>query len=343
MYLSRLSKSGTDVSIGSENGLLARRRQGNDGHLNSAVIIMSQTISGTQLLPSGEPLLSSPGIVASDFQQPAWMRPYTDGTRNGYAQSLLAYAEYFSIDGSADTDPEIEERMAINRTPMIAYASRTGTKRNLDAMRQNGWRLLVSAKGVLRTEGFKYCLDNGAWSAFTSGQPFDDYAFQKAFELLGESADFVVVPDIVCGGRESLDFSLKWLERLKGSPAKLLLATQNGITPDDVREYLSPAVGLFVGGDTEWKLKTVHSWGILARRRNCHLHVGRVNSAKRIDLCARAGAHSVDGTSASMYSKVVPALSAAVDNTERQADFCNPNGQAFDLTPYDCAWPLDLQ
>lgn len=304
---------------------------------------MIQANSGTLLLPSGEHLPSSAGTAASEFQQPSWMRPYTEGTRNGYSQSVLAYASYYGVDGSADTDPELEERIAINRTPMIAYASRTGTKRNLEAMRQNGWRLLVSAKGVLRTEGFKYCLDNGAWSAFTSGQPFDDYAFQKAFELLGEAADFVVVPDIVCGSRRSLDFSLEWLERLKGSPAKLLLATQNGIKPDDVREYLSPSVGLFVGGDTEWKLKTVHSWGVLARRRNCHLHVGRVNSAKRIDLCARSGAHSVDGTSASMYSKVVPALTAAVDNSERQADFCSPNGQDFDLTAYDCDWPTDLQ
>lgn len=304
---------------------------------------MIQAINGTQQLPSGEIPLSPSSIAECNFQQPAWMRPYTEGTRNGYSQSVMAYADYYGVDGSADTDSEVEERIAITRTPMIAYASRTGTKRNLDAMRQNGWRLLVSAKGVLRTEGFKYCLDNGAWSAFTSGQPFDDYAFQKAFELLGEAADFVVVPDIVCGGLASLEFSLKWLDRLQGSPAKLLIATQNGIKPDDVREYLSPAVGLFVGGDTSWKLKSVHSWSVLARRRNCHLHVGRVNSAKRIDLCARAGAHSVDGTSASMYSKVVPALTAALDNSERQADFCSPNGQDFGLTQYDCAWPSDLQ
>jgi hypothetical protein len=120
------------------------------------VIIMIQAINGTQQLPSGE-FLPSPGSIAEcNFQQPAWMRPYTEGTRNGYAQSVMAYADYHGVDGSADTDSEVEERITINRTPMIAYASRTGTKRNLEAMRQNGWRLLVSAKGVLRTEGFKY-------------------------------------------------------------------------------------------------------------------------------------------------------------------------------------------
>jgi hypothetical protein len=306
--------------------------------------MIETSISKQTSLPSSGPVteLTGTGSDSIQFQQPAWMRPYVEGTRSGYSQSLLAYSEYFGVDGSADFDPEIEERVAVNRTPMIAYASRTGTKRNLDAMRANGWRLLVSAKGVLRTEGFKYCLDNGAWSAFTSGQPFDAYAFEKAFEKLGEAADFVVVPDIVCGGQKSLDFSLRWLERLRGSPAKLLLATQNGIKPDDVREYLSPAVGLFVGGDTTWKLATLHSWSILARRRRCHVHIGRVNSAKRIDLCARAGAHSVDGTSASMYALSIPRLSAAVDNTERQMDFCSPNGQDLDQTSYDCAWPTGL-
>lgn len=45
---------------------------------------------------------------------------------------------------------------------MIGYASRTGTRRNLDALRAAGWRLMVSARGALRTEGFPYALDNGA-------------------------------------------------------------------------------------------------------------------------------------------------------------------------------------
>lgn len=68
---------------------------------------------------------------------------------------------------------------------MIPYASRTGTRRNLALLRAAGWRLFVSAKGVLRTEGFPYALDNGAWSAFTQGEDFDVEAFEKAFDLLG--------------------------------------------------------------------------------------------------------------------------------------------------------------
>jgi hypothetical protein len=41
---------------------------------------------------------------------------------------------------------------------MQMYASRTGTRRNLAALRAAGWRLLVSATGVHRHEGFCYML-----------------------------------------------------------------------------------------------------------------------------------------------------------------------------------------
>jgi hypothetical protein len=62
---------------------------------------------------------------------------------------------------------------------MIAYASRTGTRRNLDALRNAEWRLMVSTRGVLRTEGFSYALDNGAWTSFQRGEPSHAAAFER--------------------------------------------------------------------------------------------------------------------------------------------------------------------
>lgn len=190
----------------------------------------------------------------------------------------------------------------------MAYASRTGTRRNLRALRAAGWRLMVSAKGVLRNEGFAYALDNGAWTAFQQGEPFDEEAFRKALDLLGEDADWIVVPDIVAGGLASLDYSLTWLDRI---PGHRLLAVQNGMEPDDVRDLLGPSVGLFVGGDTEWKERTARQWGALARDVGCHLHVGRVNTARRIAICAEAGAHSFDGSSVSRFVVNLPRLNNA--------------------------------
>jgi hypothetical protein len=276
------------------------------------------------------------------FTPPSWMTPYKEGSRVGYSQAVMAYADYYNVDGSADLEPECEERLPVHRREMVSYASRTGTKQNLAALREAGWRLLVSPTGVLRTEDFRYCLDNGAWTAFQQGRPFDERAFGRAIDLLGEGSDFFILPDIVAGGMRSLEFSLKWKERLSGIPTLTLLAVQDGMEPDDVREYLNPACGIFLGGSTEWKLATANAWGVLARRRNCYYHIGRVNSAKRIHLCAAAGAHSFDGTSATRFSKTLPRLDAALDHAERQVDFFSPQAKPMGETDFDCGWPFKL-
>lgn len=197
---------------------------------------------------------------------------------------------------------------------MIAYASRTGTRRNLDALRCAGWRLLVSAKGVLRNEGFPYALDNGAWSAYTKGQPFDERAFIVALSKLGASADWTVIPDIVAGGHASLDLSLKWMRRVLDESPRALLAVQDGIEAKDVRPFIGERVGIFVGGSTTWKLATLTNWCALGRETSSWVHVGRVNTARRISACSVAGATSFDGTSATRFSSTVRPL----DHARRQ-------------------------
>ena len=198
---------------------------------------------------------------------------------------------------------------------MIAYASRTGTRRNLDALRRAGWRLMVSARGALRTEGFRYALDNGAWTSFQRGEPFDEAAFERAIVRLGADADWIVVPDIVMGGIASLKFSRTWLARLRNrralAKARFMVAVQNGIAPAHVRDLVGPRVGIFVGGDTEWKLATMAGWARFAHARGATCHVGRVNSARRIRLCAGAGVDSFDGSGVSRFAAALPPLDLA--------------------------------
>lgn len=203
----------------------------------------------------------------------------------------------------------------------MGYASRTGTRRNLDALRLAGWRLLISARGVLRDEGMPYALDNGAWTAFQRNEPFDVPAFQRAVDMFGERADWVVIPDIVTGGLESLDFSLSWIDRLAGC-RRLLIAVQDGMTPEVIRPLLSDRIGIFVGGSTEWKLATAIEWGHLAHEVGCYMHVGRVNTVRRVRLCAAAGADSFDGTSATMFSQTLPML----DWARKARDMFSPAG-----------------
>lgn len=201
---------------------------------------------------------------------------------------------------------------------MIPYCTRTGTISTLAELEARAWGLLLSAKGRLgpldRWSG-RRALDNGAWWSFQHGQPFDEVAFGRAVDLFGEGSDFIVVPDIVAGGRASLDLSLSWLDRLKGV-APLLLAVQNGIEEADVAPLLGPQLGIFVGGSTEWKLATMAGWARLAHAHGAWVHVARVNTQKRIRRCAAAGADSFDGASGAMFPCSIPAL----DTARRQTD-----------------------
>ena len=195
---------------------------------------------------------------------------------------------------------------------MIGYASNTGTKRNLEALRVHGWRILLTPDNPKRRPELCHGIDNGAWGAFQKQIPFDAAAFLSLVERHGDAADFVVIPDIVAGGMASLEFSLTWLDRLQHLE-KILLPVQDGMDVLTVAAVLHqyPKMGIFLGGTTEWKLSTMLQWGILAAAMNRHYHVGRVNTMRRIRLCAEAGASSFDGTSATMYACTLPMLESA--------------------------------
>ena len=194
---------------------------------------------------------------------------------------------------------------------MIAYASRTGTKRNLDALRAAGWRLMISATGVHRTEGFRYAIDNGAWTAFVQRTQWDKGSFLALLEAHGEDADFVVAPDIVAGGLASLRLSEYWLPRLVKYGHRRLIPVQDGMTVADTRPLVGRDVGIFVGGTTDFKVDTMGRWADLARERDSYCHVGRVNSEIRIRMCGRHGVDSFDGSSASRYAVTLRALEDA--------------------------------
>lgn len=192
----------------------------------------------------------------------------------------------------------------------MAYATQTSTRRNLDALRAAGWRLLLSPVGDLRTKGFSYGLDNGAWSYHQQNAPFDCTAFERACELVGRGADWIVVPDIVMGGIESLELSRSWLQRLREYGTRLLIPVQDGMQDEHLAPLLSPMVGVFVGGSTDFKEQTMARWTRLAHAFGGYCHVGRVNTLRRIRICAAAGADSFDGTSATRYAVTLPKLDA---------------------------------
>jgi hypothetical protein len=161
-------------------------------------------------------------------------------------------------------------------------------------------------------ERLRFAIDNGAWTAFQQKTPFDGDAFWDLAERYGCAADFVVCPDIVAGGMESLAFSVSWMPKMRHFK-QILLPVQDGMEASEVGKILRERrnVGIFLGGTTEYKLREMYGWGMVAASWRRWYHVGRVNSMRRIRLCAEAGATSFDGTSATMYSCNVPMLTAA--------------------------------
>lgn len=195
---------------------------------------------------------------------------------------------------------------------MIAFASRTGTRRNLAALRGAGWGLFVSAAGVWRDEGFELVGgDNGAWTDFQRGLAFDEARFSRFVDWFGVRPTLLILPDIVLGGEASLRLSLKWKEALASHPAKLLIAVQNGMEPGDIAPHLSPRIGIAIGGDTAWKVGTMPTWAALARQHGAHCHTLRVNTEKRIRLCHAAAVDSFDGSSASRFAVTLRPLELA--------------------------------
>lgn len=136
-----------------------------------------------------------------------------------------------------------------------------------------------------------WAFDNGAYKDWTAKVPFNEVKFLRAVEQ-ARDADFVVTPDIVAGGLQSLEFSESWFPRLTGF--RRYLALQDGMTPAVVAPLASKYDGLFLGGTLEWKLATLQEWRDVTRLWGKPLHVGRVGTKRRAQLCRRVGVDSID-------------------------------------------------
>lgn len=190
---------------------------------------------------------------------------------------------------------------------MTPYASRTGTKSTLAALRAAGWRLLVSASGAHRNEGMPYAIDNGAYTAFQAKRQFDHHAFRSLLDSHGKGADWIVLPDSVGDRAATLEMSSSYLSEF-GSAYRWMLAVQDGMTIEDAAPFLPDIVGIAIGGSTEWKEQSAMMWGSFTRKHGLLLHMLRVNTARRLAIAASAGCDSFDGTSVCAFPNTLPFL-----------------------------------
>jgi hypothetical protein len=140
--------------------------------------------------------------------------------------------------------------------------------------------------------------DNGAYGDWKGGRSFDVARFRhEVARMLDEDKrpDFLVAPDVVAGGGQSLCLSAEWLPQL-AHVAPVYLAVQDGMSEADVEPHARTFAGLFVGGTLPWKIATAPAWIALAHRLGRPCHVARVGTAKRVRWAKRIGADSIDSS-----------------------------------------------
>lgn len=150
--------------------------------------------------------------------------------------------------------------------------------------------------------GRPWAADNGAFKAF------DAEAFVAMLERHAWRSDclFVAAPDVVGNAEKTLAKFHRWAIVIRAFGLPVALVAQDGLTVEAVPWIDLDA--LFIGGTTAWKLGEAAEALVSAAKANRKwVHMGRVNTLKRIRLAARIGCDSFDGTTFSRWpDKYIP-------------------------------------
>lgn len=153
-----------------------------------------------------------------------------------------------------------------------------------------------SVKTIVQT-GLPWAVDNGAFSGF------DAERFRRLLRRVSGQPRllWVACPDVVGDAKRTLELFGLWGPELVAAGVPVAFIGQDG--QEDLSLPLwDEFCAFFVGGTTRWKLSQAAA--DLAREcksRGKLLHMGRVNSRRRIQAAFDLGCDSVDGSSASMF------------------------------------------
>lgn len=146
-----------------------------------------------------------------------------------------------------------------------------------------------------REPGVTWAADNGCFSARWDADKW--WAWLERNAVHADSCLFAVAPDAVGDAAQTLAMSAPWMPRIRALGYRVAFVAQDGL------ETLADLIPwdafdcLFIGGSTEWKLSD-HARKLTAeaKQRGKWVHMGRVNSAQRMQLAAWWGVDSCDGT-----------------------------------------------
>jgi len=147
-----------------------------------------------------------------------------------------------------------------------------------------------------------WACDNSAFS-----KPDDRKFWNMVIDAWGMATFFpplwIAAPDIVGDALQTRRLFDQWVRcweyELGFVPVELAYVLQNGQQIDDVP--WDQIVAVFVGGDDQFKLSDSDPLIRHAKRLGKMIHIGRVNSQKRLRFAVSMGADTVDGTSFSRF------------------------------------------
>src|SRR5262245_7283911 len=132
----------------------------------------------------------------------------------------------------------------------------------------------------------------------------DVAAFMRMLERFAgrPGCRFMAAPDRPYDAHQTLRQWPFWSRVIRAVGLPPALVAQDGMTVDDIP--WSELCTLFIGGSTEWKLSP-QAAGLIAyaKARGLWVHMGRVNSQRRIWDGACKGVDSWDGTKYSRFSE----------------------------------------
>lgn len=177
----------------------------------------------------------------------------------------------------------------------MRYSATASGPRVRDAMRLGLLGMIANPASGNRIEaGIDWCADNAAYGGRYPGD--DAYLGWLAARAphAGRCA-FATAPDVVGDGAATLDRSLPMLERIRAVGYPVALVAQDGL--EHLAMPWNDIDALFLGASTTWKLSAAAAeLAATARRRGLWVHMGRVNSHRRLRHANAIGCHSADGT-----------------------------------------------
>lgn len=200
---------------------------------------------------------------------------------------------------------------------MRYFATASGRKVR-DAMDQQLIGQIVTPAAGNRLEpGRAWCADN---AAFAGRYPGDDtyLAWLKAKAHMAGDCAFVVAPDVPFDAAATLALSAPMLGRIRALGYPVALCAQDGLDHLDIPWATFDV--LFIAGSTEWKLSSAaRDIAAEAKRRGKWVHMGRVNSRRRLMYAASIGCDSADGTYLAFGpDRNLPTLLSWLDGVARQ-------------------------